>query len=89
MLNTENLKKKNNFRFTVKKLIRNILWEKRVRNFTHCQNTYLIDNIVTDHNQKNILSKSKPLELCQNICLLNIYLYQKKKKHPKLSRSEN
>ena len=31
---------------------------------------YLIDNVVTDHNKKNILSKLNPLELCQNICVL-------------------
>ena len=28
--------------------------------------------------QKNIVFKRKPLELCQNICLLNICWYKKK-----------
>ena len=51
MLNNEILKK-NNFRFPVKKLIRNIFWEKRVWNFKHCQYMYLIDNIVTEHHKK-------------------------------------
>ena len=68
MLNNEILKKnKKNFRFPVKKWIRNVFWEKRVWNFKHSQYIYLIYNMVTDHNEKNILSKSKPLELCQNI----------------------
>ena len=51
MLNYEILKKKN-FRFPVKKLMRNIFWEKRVWNFKHCQYIYLIENIVTDHNKQ-------------------------------------
>ena len=55
MLNNENLKKP--FCFSVKKLIKSIFWEKRDWNFEHCQYIYLIDNIVTDHNKKNILSK--------------------------------
>ena len=76
MLNNEILKKNKNFRFPVKKLIRNIFWEKRVWNFKHCQYIYLIDNIVTDHNKKNILSKPKSLELGQNSFYLNICSYQ-------------
>ena len=76
MLNSEILKKKN-FRFPGKKLIRNIFREKRVWNLKHCQYVYLIDNMVTDHNKKNILSKPKPLKQCQNTCLFNNCWYQK------------
>ena len=52
MLSNEILKQIKNFRFPVKKLIRNIFWEKRVWNFTHCQYIDLIDSIVIDHDKK-------------------------------------
>ena len=52
MLNNEILKKKKDFCFPVKKLIRTFFGKKRVWNFKHCQCIYLIENIVTDNNEK-------------------------------------
>ena len=73
MFNNEILKKKN-FRFPVKKLIRYIFWEKRVWNFKHCR--YIFNWQRRDWlYSKNILSK--PMKLSQNICLLNNFWYQR------------
>ena len=54
MMNYEILQK--NFRFPVRKLIRNNFWTpKRVWNFKHCQNIYFIDYIVTDNKRKSLI----------------------------------
>ena len=45
-------KKKKNFRFPVMKLITNIFCEKRLWNFKHCQDIYLIGTIVINHTKK-------------------------------------
>ena len=58
MLNNENLKK--NFRFSVKRPIQNIVFlTTQEGQNKQCQNKHFINHIMTDNNNKKILSKFK------------------------------